>query len=112
MSSSQETKDAATKSTSFSTPNFISCLSISVSAGKDNFVPGMLTPFLDLMFPVFLTRHTISSFFSLTTSSSINPSSNNIVEPTLTSSTKPLYVIETLSVSPSTSLVVIENSYP
>ena len=84
------TKDAAIKSTSCSTPNLISSLSLSVIAGSLTGTFGTFTPLRSPSSPPLITVQMISRSVLLTTSSPIRPSSISIIFPLSTSSTSPL----------------------
>lgn len=78
--------EAAIKSKSFSTPNLISSLSLSLRNGSERVIFGTFIPLLEDTYPPFMTVQIIPpSFFSMTLSS-IRPSSMRILEPILTSS--------------------------
>ena len=91
----------------------ISDVSFSLKYGIDNLVSGKLTPLLLDTSPLFITLHTISvPSTTFSTINSINPSSSKILEPSLTSFGKFLYVIETISFVPEISLLVSVNWSP
>ena len=102
------TKEAAIKSTPCSTPNFRS----SVIAGRRIATFGTLTPFFSPSSPPLTTSQLMLLPFLSFTFSSIRPSSIRIVLPALTSSTRPLYVIDTILLSPTISSVVRVNVSP
>ena len=70
---------------------------------------GTLIPFFSPSSPPLITRQTISVPVVSCTSKQIRPSSIRICPPAVTSCGSPLYVMETRSLSPSTSLVVRTN---
>ena len=106
------TNEAAIKSTPCSTPNFRSSRSLSVIAGRRIATFGTLTPFFSPSSPPLTISQLMLFPFLSFTFSSIRPSSIRIVLPALTSSTRPLYVIETILLSPTISSVVRVNVSP
>mmetsp|Transcript_54403 Transcript_54403/g.124018 ORF Transcript_54403/g.124018 Transcript_54403/m.124018 type:complete len:278 (+) Transcript_54403:418-1251(+) len=84
-SSALRTKDAATKSMSFSIPYRMSSKSLGDMAGKSTFMPGKLTPRLEAMLPSFSTRHLTAPVVASTSSTAklTAPSSRRIVLPTV-----------------------------
>ena len=104
------TKEAAIKSTPCSTPNFRSSRSLSVIAGRRIATFGTLTPFFSPSSPPLTTSQLMLLPFLSFTFSSIRPI--RIVLPALTSSTRPLYVIDTILLSPTISSVVRVNVSP
>ena len=83
------TNEAAIKSNPCSTPKMISSLSFSVMPGSLMLTLGTLTPFLEPSSPPLITVHSISVPSTLSTLSSIRPSSIRIILPVVTSSGRP-----------------------
>mmetsp|Transcript_21200 Transcript_21200/g.41138 ORF Transcript_21200/g.41138 Transcript_21200/m.41138 type:complete len:288 (-) Transcript_21200:102-965(-) len=99
-SSALRINDAKMISTFWETPNLMSSLSFSESAGRVTFAPGRFTPFrFEIIPPFFTTQWTsVSSIFS--TSNAIKPSSINIVIPGLTVLGRSSYVTQNFSAVP------------
>ena len=78
-------KEAAMKSMSSLTPNFMSSMSLSVRAGSLISTPGTLTPLWEEITPEFSTSVIIFSPLISFTRSSTRPSSIKILSPAFTS---------------------------
>mmetsp|Transcript_1515 Transcript_1515/g.2097 ORF Transcript_1515/g.2097 Transcript_1515/m.2097 type:complete len:241 (+) Transcript_1515:792-1514(+) len=99
-SSAFRMNDAKIISTFISTPNLMSPMSFSLSAGKVTTAPGKLTPFRLEISPPSLTSHITSVSDTDSTVRDSKPSSINIVIPGLTDLVRSLYVTQNLSSVP------------
>ena len=93
-------------------PQRRSSSSFSDSAGTDTATPGRLRPLLFETGPGTSTRVTTRGPFTSTTRTSTLPSSMRIGSPGRTSPGRPLWVVETSSLVPSTSSVVMVKVSP
>eukprot|EP01139_Manchomonas_bermudensis_P026267 Amastigsp_a849353_34.p3 type:complete len:234 gc:universal Amastigsp_a849353_34:617-1318(+) len=105
--------DAAIMSTSIRTPNSMSALSFSVTAGRSTSFPGRLTPLLSPSSPELpISQRTASPAISRTMSE-MRPSSTRMTSPGTTVALSRGYVMPTRVASPTTlALVSSTNSLP
>ena len=112
-SAALRTKLSAMKSTVRCSAKRRSSMSFSDSAGTETATPGRLMPLWLLTFPPTSTSQTTSvpSLTSVARSRTL-PSSMRIGSPTCTSPARPLYVVPQISALPSTSRVVMVQTWP
>ena len=111
-SAAVRTNDRATMSTPSLSAQCRSSTSFDDMAGTLTRTPGRLIPLWSLSAPAISTQHSTSVPSTSTTRSRTLPSSRSTTSPGPTSPGNPEYVVEQMLRSPTTSRVVIVNSWP